>query len=187
MGITGQVLQPFSAVALGFWAHPRGMCPCCSLLIAEGQFVEIKGVGRLLVIAVHLVIDGYAIPTRRRPRIVILVENVGLPVQSDGLKEQLVIGCAQHVNGNVIPCFVVGIARHAGWNPVLGDVVPDIPLMSAGDSAFVAPNEAHSVEELIDVEFQRLREGKIAPVEVDVVGEIMKIGNDRVIPIEHAL
>ena len=52
------------------------------------------------------------------------------------------------------------------------DVVPCVPLMTAGDAAFVSPYEGHSVEELIDIEFQSLRSFQIAAVKINVVSEI---------------
>jgi hypothetical protein len=40
------------------------------------------------------------------------------------------------------------------------NIVPDVELIAASDTALITPGEAHSIEVLIDIEFQYLREGK---------------------------
>ena len=49
--------------------------------------------------------------------------------------------------------------------------------MTAGNAALVSPDKRHSVEELVDVEFQGLGSLQVDAVEVDVVGEIAEGGD----------
>src|ERR1700690_2495075 len=71
--------------------------------------------------------------------------------------------------------------------PPLSGIVPYVPLLPAGNPAFVSPDERLAVKELIDIEFQRLGNTQIRRVEIDVVGEIVHIRNDGVVVIREAL
>ena len=83
----------------------------------------------------------------------------------------------------MVPSIVLGPARYPGRHPFLVDVVIDVPLVSAGNAAFVTPDERLSACELIYVEFQRLRIGDILSVKINVVNEVVKIRNQRVLVI----
>src|SRR5436853_7517831 len=83
----------------------------------------------------------------------------------------MIVGRALHLDGQVIPGIVVGIAGDAGGMPLLSLVVPDVPLMAAGDTTFVSPDEGLAVHELIDIELESLGGGDISDVEVDVLSE----------------
>lgn len=61
-----------------------------ALLIAEGQVVQIYRVRLLLAVAIHLVVDGHAIPGCGGGRIV-TVNFAGDAVQRDGIEMQLII------------------------------------------------------------------------------------------------
>ena len=114
-------------------------------------------VGRLLVIAVHLIVDRDAIPPRGRAMAERPVEIARHPVQGDGLIQQLITRCALYFDGEMVPRIVVGIAGDTGGGPMRTLVIPNVPLMAACNAALVPPNEAHAAEKLIHVEFQRLR------------------------------
>ena len=127
-------------------------------LISERQVVQIHGVRRLAAISVLLVVDGNAPPTAgRRPVIVVLIESVRYSVESDRLVEQLIAGGALHLNCQMVPGIRIGIARDTGGNPATIEVIPDVPFVAACDAAFVTPDEAHAIEELIHIELHRLR------------------------------
>ena len=82
-----------------------------SSLISEGQLIQIGGIGRLLVIPVHLIVDRYAPPTAGCGSvIVVLVQIVRYPVQSNGLVEQLVVGSALYLNCQMVPGVCIRIA-----------------------------------------------------------------------------
>jgi hypothetical protein len=51
----------------------------------------------------------------------------------------------------------------------------------------MSPDKRLATDELIDIEFNRLGCGQIGYIEVNIVGEIMQIGNDRVVWIRHSL
>src|SRR5260370_89218 len=61
--------------------------------------------------------------------------------------------------------------------PLLSLIVPNVPLISSDNAAFMPPDERLAIDELIDIEFQRLGDADIGRVEIDVVGEIVDIGN----------
>src|SRR5580692_6118962 len=70
---------------------------------------------------------------------------------------------------------------------MLVDVVPDVPFVAAGNTAFMAPDEAQIIEELVHVELNRLGEPKVGSVEPHVVSEVVERGNQRVIVVRQAL
>ena len=71
--------------------------------------------------------------------------------------------------------------------PFLALIVPDVPFVAACDPALMAPDEGLSIDELVDIEFQRLRCRQIRAEKIDVVNEIVSRRRDRVIRIENAL
>ncbi len=87
----------------------------------------------------------------------------------------------------MVPGFRHWIASHAGGMPGLAGIVPDVPLIASGDPAFVAPNIGIAIDELVDVELQCLRNADILHVKIDVVGKVVKVGDDRVVVVGHAL
>ena len=89
--------------------------------------------------------------------IVVLIELAGHAIQRNGLVEQLIACSALNLNRQMVPRIVNRIARNASWNPVGGDVVPDVPFVAACNAAFVTPDKADVIEKLIDVEFNCLR------------------------------
>jgi len=58
-------------------------------LVSEIDFVQINRIVVLVLVAVHLVIDGHSIPASLA-RIVITVERVGHAVQCDLFEEQVI-------------------------------------------------------------------------------------------------
>lgn len=82
---------------------------------------------------------------------------------------------------------VDGVASDAGRVPMMSGIIPDIPLMAAGNAALMSPDERMTTEELIDVEFQSLRESYVVGEEVDVISEIVDVGNDGVIEVRQTL
>src|SRR5579859_836318 len=59
--------------------------------------------------------------------------------------------------------------------------------MSAVDAAFVAPSEAHCIEELVDVELESLGHIEIPTVEPHVVSKRVKRWNQSVIGVGQSL
>src|SRR5258708_7295172 len=70
---------------------------------------------------------------------------------------------------------------------MLVHIVIDIPFMSACNAAFVAPDEAHTVEELIEIEFQRLRSVGVPDPEIHVIGKVVILRHQGVTGIWQAL
>ena len=62
-----------------------------ALLIGESQIIQGHVVRILLVIAVHLKIDGYAVPVSARAMTECPVQVAGLSVQSNGLIRQMIV------------------------------------------------------------------------------------------------
>ncbi len=58
-------------------------------------------------------------------------------------------------------------------------VIPNIPFVAAGDATLMTPDERLSIDELVDVEFQRLRSGQIVSVEIYVIDEMAQAWHDR--------
>src|ERR1700688_389759 len=134
------IIQPCSATSLG----------------GESQLIEVDGVGRLHVISVHLIVNGDAIPPSSRFRTESPVEVVRNSVQRDRLVQQFVGRGPLSMDGQVVPGIIVRIARNAGGNPMLVNVVPDIPLVAASNSTLLTPDESQSIKELIEIELDRL-------------------------------
>src|ERR1700692_1024358 len=145
----------------------------CSL-ISERQLIQISGIRRLHIIPVHLIVDRSSPPTTGcRPMVVVVVQGVGYSVQSDGLIQQFVVRGALHLNCQMVPGICIGVAGDPGVHPSAVEIVPDVPFVAPSDTTFVAPNEAHTVEELIDIELQRLRRPRIAHPKINVIGEVV--------------
>src|SRR5229473_2993225 len=159
----------------------------CSL-VGECQVVQINGIWRLFVISVHLVVDRDPPPTGGTAAVTVgPVEGVGHSVESDGLVLELIAGSARNLNRQVIPGIVVGVTGNAGGNPFRVSIVPDGPVVPVSDAALVAPDKAHAVEELINVELQRLGKSEVGAIEVHVIGEVVVVVHLVVILIGHAL
>src|ERR1700692_5096202 len=119
--------------------------------------------------------------------VVVLVESMSYSVQSNGLVQQFVAGGALHLKCQMVPRIGIGVARDTGGNPTLVEVVPAIPFVTAGDAAFVTPNEAHTIEELVDIELQRLSRSGTAHPKICIVGEVMIRRHQRVIRVGDSL
>src|SRR5689334_20970847 len=145
---------------------------------SEMQFVQINSVGRLLVIPVHLEVESDAVPSGRSRGVgIVLVDVMSDAVQSDRLVQQIVVRGALHLDGQMIPGVVYRVAGDAAADPLVVSVVPDIPLMAAGDAALVSPNEAPRLKECADVKFQNLGQRQVTGKEVNVVDEVLEARN----------
>ena len=111
-----------------------------------------------MVIAVYLVIDGHAIPALLSPVSLFVVERRYVPIQFDRLEQNFVIARPLHSENQVIPLAANRPARNTGLDPVLVYVVPDVPLMTAFDTAFVAPDETLAGHELVKIKFESFRD-----------------------------
>ena len=107
----------------------------------------------MLVVSVHLVVDGNAPPAGWRGTVAVSpIEGAGHPVELDGLIGKLIIRGAFDLDGEVVPLVVDGIAGNTSRNPFSAGVIPDIPFVARRDAALVAEDETHAIEKLIDVE-----------------------------------
>src|SRR3954464_616043 len=87
----------------------------------------------------------------------------------------------------MIPCPADRIAGHSGRHPLVIYVVIDVPLVPASNPALMSPNVGFSASELINIELQRLRHTRIFHPEVNVIGEIVKGGIQRLFCVREAL
>ena len=85
-----------------------------------------------------------------------MIQGRRLPIQGDCLVQQPIVGSSLNADNHMVPRTAHGIARNARGYPLLIDIVIDIPLVAASDSALVTPNKRMATRELIDVELQRL-------------------------------
>src|SRR5579864_2738717 len=99
----------------------------------------------------------------------------------------MVVGSALYLDGQVIPCAAFRIAGNTCRHPRAFLIIENVPLISVGDSALMAIDETHSVEELIDIELQTFGGAKIIAVEIHVVSEIVESWNQTVIGVERTL
>src|SRR5258708_2282543 len=102
------------------------------------------------------------------------VKIARLPIQRDGLIHQVIVRGPLHLDRQMVPGTVVRAAGNARRSPAFVLVVPNVPFVSACDAAFVAKDETHIVEELINVELQGLREPEVISVKVDVISEVVE-------------
>src|SRR3954470_17816022 len=75
----------------------------------------------------------------------------------------------------MIPVIVGGLTGDACRFPVVIDVVPDVPFMSAGNSALGSIDEALATEILTDVKFQDLGRFDRAGKEPRIVDEVLGV------------
>jgi len=115
------------------------------------------------------------------------VQSVSLAVERNGLEKQLVTRCPFDLNDKMVPGVVHGIAWNAGGYPLLVHVIVGVPFVTAGDPAFMPPNERLSARELINIELKRLGSPDILRVKVDFIDEVMKVGNQGVTRIQNVL
>jgi hypothetical protein len=125
------------------------------LLDGEVQVIQNYLVWLLVPVSVDLIIDGHTVPTGRSWR-VIAIDVRSVPVQRDRLKQQVIIAGSLGLQNQVVPGITDRVARNSAGNPMLSHIVPSIPFVAAGDSAFMSPDERLPPEELVNVEFQSL-------------------------------
>src|ERR1700676_4663954 len=88
----------------------------------------------------------------------------------------------------MVPSIIVRITLKTSRAPVLRDVVPDIPFVCApGNSALMAPDEAHAIEKLVEVKFDCLRSRKVISEEIHVVHKTVNVRNNCVIGVRQSL
>src|SRR5579872_6279555 len=99
----------------------------------------------------------------------------------------MIVGSALHLDGQVIPCAAFRITGNTCGHPRAFLIIENVPLISVGDSALMAVDETHAVEELIDIELQTFGGAKIIAVEIHVVSEIVESWNQTLVSVERAL
>src|SRR5260370_36542361 len=109
----------------------------------------------LIVVPVLLIVDGNPIPIGRGWGFVI-IQRRGLAVQRNRLKQKVIGRGPLHLDDQVVPGVVHGITWNASRMPLLSLIVPNVPLISSDNAAFVSPDERLAINELIDIESQRL-------------------------------
>ena len=87
----------------------------------------------------------------------------------------------------MVPGTCQRIAGNASRVPLLTGIVPDVPLIATGDPAFVPPNVGLATDELVDIELQCLRDAGIFNIKINIVGEVVEVGDDRLVGVGHAL
>src|SRR6266542_502704 len=132
------------------------------------------------------IIDGHAVPVGGI-RGLVMVQGRGVAIQGNGLVQQLIVRCALNTDDQVVPGAAHRVARNSGRNPLVMDVVIDIPLVPTGDTALMSPNEGVTTGELIDIEFKPLGDTWVADPEVNLIGEIVERGNQRVAVVGQTL
>ena len=146
------------------------------LFIVKVQLIQIDRIVFLCAVSVHLVIDGHAVPTGVGGRIV-TVHLGGDVIQRDGNEVDVVIRGTFGLDDEMIPGAALGIARNSALHPMHGLIVPSVPLVPTSNAALVPPDIGLSIDELIDVEFQGLRNRRVSNIEINVVCELVIIGN----------
>jgi len=106
-------------------------------------------------------------------------------VKRDGLVEQVSARSPLHLDHDVTPSVVLRPTRHACRNPFLIDITVDVPLVTASNTAFVAPDIALPAGELIDVKLDRLRVRGRRGIEIYVVYEITSTIRERVVVVRE--
>src|SRR5215470_15039870 len=77
----------------------------------------------------------------------------------------------------MVPGVALGLAWNSTFHPVHTAVTPRVPFVTAGDPAFMSPDERLSTDKLIDIELQRLGLLQIGSVKIHVVREIVVVTN----------
>ena len=92
-----------------------------------------------------------------------------------------------NLNGQVVPLIIEWMARHSGGMPLVSWVVPNVPLIAAGNAALVSPNIGLAVHELIDIELQGLRCADVIAKKIYVIDKVVRFGVDAVARVRHSL
>ena len=116
-----------------------------------------------------------------------MVNSRGLAVETNSFEKQLIGRSSLHDNREMVPRYADRVARHSSRHPLMVDIIVDVPLMAASNPALMAPNVGFPAGELVNVELQTLRNTGIFHPEVNVVGEIVKAGIQRVFCVCKAL
>src|SRR6266404_2401610 len=77
------------------------------------------------------------------------------------------------------------MASHSGGTPLLTGVVPNVPFVSARDSAFVPPNIRFAIHKLIDIELKRLRGADVIAKKIYVIDKVVRLGVDAIVAVRH--
>src|SRR6266481_3243003 len=99
----------------------------------------------------------------------------------------MVVRRTLHLDDEMVPRIVHRIAGHTRRNPFLTWIVPDVPFVSSHNPAFMSPDERLAIDELIDIELQRLGGTDIGRIERNVVSKVVHVGNNRAIGIGKTL
>src|SRR5690348_13596229 len=152
----------------------------------ECELVEVHRVRRLVVVAIDLVVDRHSVPTGVGWR-VIPVQGCRIAIQSNGFKQQVTIGGTLYLDREMVPCVALRIAGDPTGHPMLAAVAPGIPLMATVDAALVAPDVGLPTDELVDIEFQRLRVAGVSDPEIHVISEIVERRNQGLAEVRQPL
>src|ERR1700689_1574201 len=99
----------------------------------------------------------------------------------------MVIRGALHLKRQMVPGVSVEQTWHAGRDPARILAVPHVPRVSGIDAAFVSEDESHAIEELVDIELDRLGWAEVAREEIHVIREGVKRRHQSSITVEGAL
>ena len=93
----------------------------------------------------------------------------------------MIVRGALDLQNEMVPGIGKGVARYASRVPCLTGIIPDVPLIATRYPAFMPPNVGIAINKLVDIELQRLGGAKIIGVKIDIVGEIVDVGDNRVV------
>src|SRR5215813_9810093 len=156
------------------------------LLGCKCQFVDVNAVRRYLLIAIDLIVDGDTVPARACRRVV-TIKSCRLAIQRNCVEEKFASGGALNLKGQMVPGIADWVARDASWDPVFLLIIPSVPLISPKNPAFMTPYIRLAADELVDIKLKRLRVVNISYPEVNVVGEVVQVGDDGLICVFKAL
>ena len=157
------------------------------LLVGQRYIIQVRVVGILSRIPVHLEIDCDAIPIGRGPVLKGPVQVRSLTIERDRLVRHVVIRSTLHFDRDVIPGVAVWVTGNSRLHPFRVLVITNVPLIPGGNAAFVAKNKSHSAEELVNVELERLRGAEVVDIKIDIVGEVVHRWNQAAVAVERSL
>ena len=138
------------------------------------------------IVSVNLEVDGNSVPVSRG-RVVVPVQRLLVSVQRDGFIVKFVITGSLYLDNEVIPGIAQRMTSDGSIDPAIVRIIPNRPDMAGSYPAFMPINISSPAGEMIDVEFDGLRDFHVRSKKVHIIDEMVERGHERLVDIRNAL
>ena len=140
----------------------------------------------MLIVSVDLEVDGHSVPATGS-RVVVPVQCLLVPVQRDCFVVKFVIAGSLYLYDEVIPGIAQRMTSDGSIDPAIVRIIPNRPDMAGSYPAFMPINISSPAGEMIDVEFDGLRNFHVRSKKIHVINKMVKRGHKGLIDIRNAL